>query len=96
MFSGLDFTLLPLVDCEDLDKSLNISEPICLPFIQWRSQDLIQVYYGIPTFLVQSESRRSPGEGNGNLLQYSCVGNPLDREVWRTTVHWGLQGSVTT
>ena len=24
---------------------------------------------------------RSPGEGNGNLLQYSCLGNPMDREA---------------
>ena len=30
---------------------------------------------------------RSPGEGNGNLLQYSCLGNPMDRRVWWTTVH---------
>ena len=30
---------------------------------------------------------RSPGEGNGNPLQYSCLGNPIDRGVWRTTVH---------
>ena len=29
----------------------------------------------------------SPGEGNGNPLQYSCLGNPMDREAWRTTVH---------
>ena len=25
---------------------------------------------------------RSPGEGNGNSLQYSCLGNPLDRGAW--------------
>ena len=25
---------------------------------------------------------RSPGEGNGNLLQYSCLGRPMDRGVW--------------
>ena len=25
---------------------------------------------------------RSPGEGNDNLLQYSCLGNPMDREAW--------------
>ena len=25
---------------------------------------------------------RSPGEGNGNLLQYSCLENPMDREAW--------------
>ena len=30
---------------------------------------------------------RSPGEGNGNLLQYSCLGNPMDRGAWRPTVH---------
>ena len=28
-----------------------------------------------------------PGEGNGNPLQYSCQGNPIDRGVWRATVH---------
>ena len=30
---------------------------------------------------------RSPGGGNGNPLQYSCLGNPTDREAWRATVH---------
>ena len=30
---------------------------------------------------------RSPGEGNGNPLQYSCLGNPMDRGVWQATVH---------
>ena len=30
---------------------------------------------------------RSPGEGNGNPLQYSCLGNPMDRGGWRATVH---------
>ena len=30
---------------------------------------------------------RSPGEGNGNLLQYSCLENPTDRGVWQVTVH---------
>ena len=32
-------------------------------------------------------SGRSPGEGNGNPLQYSCLGNPMDRGAWRATVH---------
>ena len=27
-------------------------------------------------------SRRSPGDGNGNLLQYSCLENPVDRGAW--------------
>ena len=30
---------------------------------------------------------RSPGEGNGNSLQYSCLENPTDRGAWQTTVH---------
>ena len=31
-------------------------------------------------------SGRSPGEGNGNPLQPSCLGNPMDRGAWRATV----------
>ena len=30
---------------------------------------------------------RSPGAGNGNPLQYSCLGNPVDRGAWRAIVH---------
>ena len=30
---------------------------------------------------------RSPGEGNGNPLQYSCLENPVDRGAWWATVH---------
>ena len=33
------------------------------------------------------ESERSPGEGNGNPPQYSCLKNPMDREAWKTTGH---------
>ena len=32
-------------------------------------------------------SGRSPGEGNGNTLQYSCLENPMDRGAWQATVH---------
>ena len=32
-------------------------------------------------------SGRSSGEGNGNPLQYSCLGNPMDREAWQAIVH---------
>ena len=30
---------------------------------------------------------RSPGEGNGNPLQYSCLENPMDRGAWQATVY---------
>ena len=33
------------------------------------------------------ESGRSPGEGNGNPLQYSCLKNPMDRGAGQATVH---------
>ena len=32
-------------------------------------------------------SGRSPGEGNGNPVQYSCLENPMDREAWQATVY---------
>ena len=32
-------------------------------------------------------SGKSPGEGNGNPLHYSCLENPMDREAWRAAVH---------
>ena len=32
-------------------------------------------------------SGRSPGEGNGNPLQYSCLENPMDRGAWQVIVH---------
>ena len=37
---------------------------------------------------------RSPGEGNGNPLQYSCLENPMDRGAWWATVH-GVAKSQT-
>ena len=37
---------------------------------------------------------RSPGVGNGSLLQYSCLGKPMDRGAWRATVHWARVGCV--
>ena len=40
-------------------------------------------------------SGRSPGEGNGDPLQYSCLGNPMDRGAWGTTVH-GVEKELDT
>ena len=39
---------------------------------------------------------RSPGDRNGNSLQYSCLGNPIDREAWQATVHGVAKESDTT
>ena len=39
---------------------------------------------------------RSPREGNGNPLQYSCLGNLMDREAWWATVYGGHKESDMT
>ena len=38
----------------------------------------------------------SPGEGNDNALQYSCLENPMDKGAWWATVHGGLKRIRTT
>ena len=60
---------------------------------------LIYIYMGFPHGSVGKSSacnaggpgsipglRRSPGEGNGNPLKYSCLENPMDRGAWQATV----------
>ena len=39
-------------------------------------------------------SEKSPGEGHGKPLQYSCLENPMDRGAWQATVH-GVTKSLT-
>ena len=46
---------------------------------------ILQSKAGDPDLI--SGSGRSPGEGNGNPLQYSCLENPMNRGAWRATVH---------
>ena len=40
-------------------------------------------------------SGRSPGGGNGNPLQYSCLENPMDREVWQDAVYGVTESDMT-
>ena len=39
---------------------------------------------------------RSPGEGNGNPLQYGCLENSKDRGAWQSTVHWIAESIIYT
>ena len=41
------------------------------------------------------ELGRSPEEGNGNPLQYSCLGHPMDRKAWQATVHGVTESDMT-
>ena len=38
---------------------------------------------------------RSPGEGSGNSLQYSCLENPMEKGAWRATVHGVTESDMT-
>ena len=40
-------------------------------------------------------SGRSPGEGNGNPLQYSCLENPMDRGAWQPMVQSAAESDTT-
>ena len=42
------------------------------------------------------ELGRSPGEGNDNPLEYSCLGNPMDRRAWWATIPEVTKGSDMT
>ena len=42
------------------------------------------------------ESGRSPGEGNGNPLWYSCPENPTNRGAWQVTVHEVAKSELVT
>ena len=66
----------------------------------WPEIEYSILYYGPPWWLSDKESTcnardlgsvpflgRSPGEGNGNPLQYSCRENPMGRGAWKATVH---------
>ena len=68
----------------------------------------VYIYWGFPGGSDSKESAhnvgdpgsnpglgRSPGERNSNPLQYSCLGNPMDREAWLATVHGVIKIQVT-
>ena len=38
---------------------------------------------------------RPPGDGNGNSLQYSCLGNPMGRGAWQSAVHGIIELDTT-
>ena len=59
------------ISCEGLPQWLNGKEPA------YNAGDVGSVL----------GSGRSPGEGNGNPLQYSCLENPMEKGTWQATFH---------
>ena len=69
--------------------------------LKWDIQEyeihpVAQMVKNLPAMWVQSLGwEDSPGEGNGDPLQYSCLENPKDKGAWQATVH-GVAESDTT
>ena len=72
-------------------------EKIPMPLLTWASQ-IVLVVKNLSANAGDAGpipgSGRSPGGGHGNPLQYSCLGNPMDRGTWRATIH-GITKSQT-
>ena len=49
----------------------------------------ITILYTCNLYNIVEQLQRSPGEGNGNPLQYSCLENPMVGEVWQAYSPWG-------
>ena len=68
------------------------------PRQSYRTTKLEDFYYVKVKVLVTQHlpgSGRSPGEGNSNPLQYSCLENPTDRGAWWATVHSVAESDMT-
>ena len=61
----------------------------------WASQVALVVKNLLANAGLIPGSGRSPGEGNGNPLQHSCLENPMDRRAWWSTVHGVAQSDMT-
>ena len=66
---------------------------ICV-YIHIRASLVVEVVKNLPAHVGDVRdvglipgSERSPGGGHGNLLQYSCLENPMDRGAWQATAH---------
>ena len=72
---------------------------LCVPALSpvWASlvAEMLKNLPAMQETLVQSLGQEEPlAKGDGNALQYSCLGNPLDRKTWWATVH-GVTKSQT-
>ena len=61
--------------------------------LRWEKEDSYKIIYkSLSAYSTGDKGSipglgRSPGEGNGNTFQYSCLENPMDREPWQAMVH---------
>ena len=62
-------------------------------YVWWAS--LVMSLPAVRETWVQSLLGRSPGEGNVNLLQYSCLENPMERGAWQAVVYGVAESDMT-
>ena len=95
--NGLHFVLNPkgCSQCTDIHRLCKNSVDFTssLQGLPWWLRGKESAYDARDAGLIPG-SGRSPGRGNRNSLQHSCLRNPLDRGAWRTTVH-GISKSWT-
>ena len=80
-------------DCLDLGKGLPGASQVAL-VVKKKKKNHLPMQVDIRDVDLIPGSERSPGEGHGNPLQYSCLENPMDRGAWWATVH-GVAQSQT-
>ena len=90
--AGVTKVLVPAIDlksCHSVMKLCEIYPDFCFPMLGLHPeevrQDWQEVLPGDPGLIVGSA--RSPGEGNGNPVQYSSLDNFMDRGAWWAIVH---------
>ena len=66
----------------------------CPVLLLFSGERVYQLLYYFGELGLIPELGRSPGKGNGNPLQYSCLENSMDRGAWRAAVH-GVSKSWT-
>ena len=84
------------VESEKVGLKLNIQKTKIMEFLDGFSQWLSNKESTCNDLALIPETGRSPGEGNGNPLQYSCLGNPMDKRAWWATVHGVAKESETS
>ena len=80
-----DMTEHPHTHCPHVCRPIYLSAYMCVWFPRWLSGKQSTCNAGDPGSIPRLG--RSPGEGNGNPLQYSCLDNSIDREARWATVH---------
>ena len=87
-----DVSLLPLCLLLDVLSGLEVKILYCTLLPRWLSGKESAWQAGDTGLIIGMG--RSPGDINGNTLQYSCLGNPMDKGAWWATVH-GVAKSQT-